>query len=72
MRSARIISSEEALSLLSDARLGAGVIDGIDTGVIDRLLWEIGPCNVSLQDKKASSAESRDVVRAEIVRAALA
>lgn len=72
LRSARIISSEEALSLLSDARLGAGVIDGINTGIIDRLLWEIGPCNVSLQDKKASSAESRDVVRAEIVRAALA
>ena len=67
-----MISSEEALSLLSDARLGAGVIDGVDTGVIDRLLWEIGPCNISLTNKKASSAESRDVARAEIVRTALA
>ena len=36
LRSARMISSEEALSLLSDVRLGAGVIDGVDTGVIDR------------------------------------
>lgn len=72
LRSARMISSEEALSLLSDARLGAGVVQGVDTDVIDRLLWEIGPCNVSLHDGTALTAERRDMVRADIVRSAMA
>ncbi len=72
LRSARMLSSGEALDLLSDARLGAGVIDAVDTDVIDRLLWEIGPCNVRLADKRADTPEGRDVARAELVRAALA
>lgn len=70
--SARILSSEEALKLLSDARLGAGVLDGVAVSTLDRLLWEIGAYNVTLRDEKAATAAGRDVVRAELVRKALA
>ena len=71
LKAARMVSSEEALSLLSDARLGAGVVQGVDTDVIDRLLWEIGPCSVTQSDRNAVTAERRDAARANIVRTAM-
>ena len=71
LESARIISSDEAASLLSDLRLGAGVINGVDTALTDRLLWEIAPCNVTLRNRAAGENIPRDVKRAEIIRGEL-
>lgn len=65
---ARIISSEEALRLISDLRLGAGVLDGIDTVKTDRLLWEIGVNNIISRDKAYTAPDKRDIARAEIIR----
>jgi protein arginine kinase len=71
LKSARVMSSEEALSLISDARLGAGIIDGADADVLDRLLWEIGRDNVSARSG-ASTSEGRARERAEMLRKEMA
>ena len=68
LKYAKMISSSEALRLLSDVRFGAeaGVLD-IDSNVIDRLSYEIQPCSMEV----AADGKNRDAVRAEKLRNSL-
>ncbi|MBQ4629258.1 MAG: ATP--guanido phosphotransferase [Clostridia bacterium] len=65
LKYARIISSSEALKLISDVRFGAeaGQID-CDLAVLDALSHEIQPCSIEL----TADGKSRDTVRAEKIR----
>ena len=71
LQSARLLRSEEALSLLSDLRLGAGLFEEIDAAQVDRLIREIGAYTVSLSGEGITTAGARDAARAELVRKAL-
>ncbi len=63
--SARVIGMREAAALLSDARLGAGVIDDIEPEKIDAAIRLIGPCAVS------EAAGPDDTAKTEVRRASL-
>lgn len=68
LKYAKMITSSEALKLLSDVRFGtvAGVLDE-DLDVIDKLSYEIQPCSMEV----AADGKNRDAVRAEKIRKAL-
>ena len=70
LKSARIISSQETIELLSLVRLGCdlGMIKNINRATINELFIMIQPAHLQkLEGKKISSAE-RDVKRAELIR----
>ncbi len=62
--SARVISMREAAALLSDARLGAGVLEDVEPAKLDAAYRLIGPCAVS-------EAAQGDTAKTEVRRAAL-
>ena len=68
LKSARMMSTAEAMSLLSDYRLGitAGIING-DMDKINSLLNKIQPVTL-VMNKKAAQPEQRDIARAELIR----
>lgn len=70
LKYAHVLSSKEALNLLSMLRLGADLdlVPSFDRGIIDLLLLEIQPAHLQLQAGRELSAEERDVLRAEITR----
>lgn len=70
LKYAHVLSSKEALNLLSMLRLGADldVVPGFDRGILDLLLLEIQPAHLQLQAGRELSAEERDILRAEITR----
>ena len=65
LKYAKLISSSEALKLLSDVRFGAEacVLD-TDLDVIDKLSTDIQPCSMEI----AADGKNRDAVRAEKIR----
>lgn len=71
---ARIMSSEEAVRLLSDLRLGVslGIIDFVEAGVITELMVAIRPAFLVKRAGKELSALARDVIRAGLIRERLA
>ena len=70
LKYAHILSSKEALNLLSMLRLGADLdlVPDCDRSVLDLLLLENQPAHLQLQARRELSAEERDVMRAEITR----
>jgi protein arginine kinase len=73
LKSARIITSQETIELLSMVRLGLdlGMITDIDRSVVNELFIITQPAHLQkLEEKKLSSPE-RDVKRAEIIRSKL-
>ena len=74
LRSALVISHEEALKLLSNVRLGivSKQIKGVKTETIDRLMTAVEPATLSVNMKKNLSAHERDIERARLLRAELA
>ena len=69
---ARSISTDEAMQLLSDLRMGAsmGLID-TDIDKLNSLLWEIQPANLTkASGKEHLTPEERDTRRAELLRKA--
>ncbi len=69
LQNARILSTDEAVKLLSDLRMGAGVIEPIPTTVIDRLLSEIRPYHIITSiDGDIKTPATRDVARASLMR----
>jgi protein arginine kinase len=70
LRHAHILSSKEALNLLSLLRLGADldIIPHCDRGLLDMLLLEIQPAHLQLQAERELTPEERDIMRAEITR----
>jgi protein arginine kinase len=73
LKSARIISSQETIELLSMVRLGCdlGMIRDMDLRRINELFIITQPAHLQkIEDKKLSSAE-RDLKRAELIRSRL-
>jgi protein arginine kinase len=70
LRYAWVITSKEALNLLSMLRLGIDLNCLPESGrpVIDMLLMQIQPNHLQIEAKSKLSAEKRDILRAEIMR----
>ena len=70
LKSAKLISSHEALFLLSNLRMGVnmGRIDNIPIDAINELSLLIQPAHMQLNCGKALEAEQRDVLRTRILR----
>ncbi|WP_395752257.1 protein arginine kinase [Prosthecobacter sp.] len=73
LRYAHILTSKEALNLLSMLRLGADLdlIGNCDRSLIDMLLLEIQPAHLQLNAARELSPEERDSMRADLTRARL-
>jgi len=70
---ARSISTDEAMQLLSDVRMGASLgLINIDMEKLNSLLWEIQPSNlIKASGKDKLSPEERDIRRAELLRSVI-
>ncbi|MCI0498560.1 MAG: protein arginine kinase [Planctomycetales bacterium] len=73
LRSACLISSQEALFLLSNVRLGVnlGRIKNINIATINELFMLTQPAHLQLRAGKILDADQRDTLRAEIIRTKL-
>ncbi len=73
LRHAKTMSSNEALDLLSAARLGVdlGLMDGLDRTTVNELLLFSQPAHLQKLEGKVLSAKERDVKRAQLVRSRL-
>lgn len=67
---ARLISSNEALTLLSDVRLGVdmGLIPRISPSALNELVVDIRPAHLQKKAGSDMDAVSRDAKRAEVIR----
>lgn len=74
LRSALVISHDEALKLLSNVRLGivSGQITDVTTETIDSLMLAVEPATLSVNINKNLSAHDRDIERAKLLKTALA
>jgi len=70
LKSAYIITSKEAVELLSSVRLGVdlGMINGVDGKLLNELLVVIQPAHLQKLEAKALDAAQRDVKRADLIR----
>lgn len=70
LRNGHLLSSEEAVNLLSLMRLGVdlGFMPDGERGRIDRMMMEIQPGHVQFREQTATEADDRDRVRAERLR----
>lgn len=70
LKTALIISHEEALKLLSNVRLGivSGQITDINTETIDKLMLAVEPATLTVNINKSLSPHDRDIERAKLLR----
>jgi len=70
LKSAHMISSQEALFLLSNVRLGVnlGRIKDIDISTVNELFMLTQPAHLQINNQKILDPEQRDIIRAEIIR----
>ena len=70
LKSARIISSQETIELLSMVRLGSdlGMVKDINRRTINELFIITQPAHLQKLENKKLSAEERDLKRAELIR----
>ena len=70
LRHGHIISTKEALDLLSMLRTGVdlGYFPGEVRGIIDVLFMEIQPAHLQMRADSKLGVEERDILRAEIMR----
>lgn len=73
LTNARMLSSNEALDLLSDVRLGAdmGIIKNIKRFVLNELIIAIRPAHLQKTSGREMDALKRDIERAEVVKGKL-
>lgn len=74
LRSARTITSEEAMEKLSMVRLGvnAGLVDDIEIGAVNAIFLQSQPAHIMKHVGRALDAEERDIARARFIQEALA
>jgi protein arginine kinase len=74
LQNAWILTSKEALELLSGVRLGAemGLVTGVNSLEIDELMLVSGPAHLQRAEGKRLKAKDRDILRATLVRTRLA
>ncbi|HMO50652.1 MAG TPA: protein arginine kinase [Kiritimatiellia bacterium] len=67
---AHLLTTKEALDLLSDLRLGVdlGILKGVDRGVVDELLMMAQPGHLQKLEGRVLKTKERDRVRAKRVR----
>ncbi|MBD3379433.1 MAG: protein arginine kinase [Candidatus Omnitrophica bacterium] len=70
LKSARIITSAEAVKLLSAVRLGAdlGLLDGIVPFDMNELLLSMQPAHLQKMEGKLLQSQDRDIRRADLIR----
>lgn len=70
LKSAVILSSKEALNLLSNVRLGVelGIINDVDTRTLNKLLVEIQPATLQKIFESKLSEKERDLNRAKLIK----
>lgn len=70
LKNARIISSQEAIELISLVRFGIdlGIIDGVDYQNLNEGFLIIQPAHLQKLAKRELDAEERDQLRAEVIR----
>src|SRR6266702_4488153 len=73
LANAHIISSKETMNLLSLMRLGVdlGLFTGVDRSLVDELFILTQPAHLQKQHSEKLSAEERDLLRADMMRARL-
>lgn len=73
LRSARLISNEEAMKHLSYVRMGitTGLIDSIPLDTVNKLFIDIQPATLMKNVGKALSSQERDAIRATLIRNSL-
>ncbi len=73
LTNAHMISTEEAMKLLSLLRLGTDVrlIDNVTPETVDKLMTEIQPATLTLRYRIRTDARSRDLLRAQHIKTAL-
>jgi protein arginine kinase len=67
---ARILTTEEAMKLISDLRLGIflGLISDLNTEMLNEIMVAIQPANLQKIEGKLLTTDERDVKRAEIIK----
>ena len=70
LKSARIITSEETIKLLSLIRLGIdiGTISDIDRSVLNEILIVMQPAHLQAIEGKELNSMERDIKRADLIR----
>ncbi len=70
LTNARVMSSEEVMSLCSSLRLGValGLVQGVELGTVNRLIVVTQPGHLKYFHGEDPSSEERDRMRADIVR----
>ena len=70
LKNGHIVSSREAMNLLSEVRLGAGLklVPEMELSLLNELLLLIGPAHLQLMEGRRLDALVRDVKRAELLR----
>jgi protein arginine kinase len=70
LRHGRILSSEEAMTLLSALRLGVhtGILGGIDPALVNQLFIFSQPAHLQIRAGREIAPAERDVLRADFVR----
>ncbi len=73
LKNARIMSSKEAMELLSQVRMGVdmGILPSIDKRKFNELLISIRPAHLQLSAKRELAPEERDKIRADLLRESL-
>ncbi|NLB53982.1 MAG: protein arginine kinase [Syntrophomonadaceae bacterium] len=70
LTNARVITSNEAITLLSDVRLGVdiGILKGINAFALNELLVAIRPAHLQKKAGREMESFERDVKRAEVIK----
>lgn len=73
LRSALVVSHDEALKLLSNVRLGivSKQITDVSTETIDKLMLAVEPATLTVSLNKNLSSHDRDIERAKLIKAEL-
>ena len=74
LKNCHIISSQEALDLISMLRLGLdlGIIKSTTTSLLNELFILIQPAHLQKLEGKVLSSQQRDIIRAKLIRERLA
>ncbi|HOX07422.1 MAG TPA: protein arginine kinase [Planctomycetota bacterium] len=70
LRHARVLSSEETMTLLSALRLGVhtGIIEGLEPATVNELFIYSQPAHLQIRAGREIASAERDVLRADFVR----
>lgn len=70
LQNARILTSKEAMDLLSDVKMGIemDIIENIEANTINKLMIQSQPANIQKRSDKDLTSRERDIKRAELIR----